>query len=80
MISIVIDAQLRTRLLAQPGVTELRDESGQVIGRFVRLTGIDSTIPAELMDVSDEELERREASDRRFTGEEVLQRLREFRR
>jgi len=79
MSTVVVDAAFREKLLAVGSGAELRDESGQLLGRFVAAS------PAELYEiegpeVSDEELDRREREDPSFTADQVMERLRELRR
>lgn len=80
MSPIIVDASLRAQFLAVTGVAEVRDEAGNVIGRFVperSEAGIDTT---GLDDVTDEELDRRERTEPRFSADQVLDRLRGLRR
>jgi hypothetical protein len=61
MSTIVIDAAMRERFLAAGGVVEVRDESGEVLGRFIR-TGSPVPPPGYVIEgewPSDEEIDRR---------------------
>jgi hypothetical protein len=73
MSTIVVDATLKEKLLAI-GAAELRDEAGNVLGRFVP----DEVIPED-SDISYEEMERRANSDGpKYTTAEVLAHLRKL--
>jgi hypothetical protein len=80
MPNIVVNAELRAKLLAAEGVAVLRDEAGNVIGRFVPQSHDLAAAKYEADNVTDEELDRREREDRRFTAEQVRERLRGLRR
>lgn len=79
MSTIVINAELRAKLLSTSGVAVLRDEAGNVIGRFVPQTSDSKVSNRNFDDVTDEELDRREREDRRFTADQVRDRLRGLR-
>ncbi|HEY1378606.1 MAG TPA: hypothetical protein VGF55_17535 [Gemmataceae bacterium] len=79
MTTIVVDASLREQLLAAGESVEFRDEAGNLIRQFVAVANGDSATGDDI-DVTDEELDRREREERRFTGDQVLDRLRELRR
>jgi hypothetical protein len=75
MAAVVVDAATREKLLTAGDVVEVKDEAGQVIGKFV--AGPNPVIfVAEGMDISDEELDRREREGRNCSVEEVMERLR----
>ena len=75
MASVVVDAATREKLLAGGDLVEVKDEAGTVIGKFV--AGPNPLIfVAEGMDISDEELDRRERDERGYSPEEVMERLR----
>ena len=57
MITIVVDAALRAKLLAAGEMAEFRGEDGAVIGQFVAANG--TSPPVDFDDVTDEELDRR---------------------
>lgn len=78
MSTIVVDKAMRAKLLAAGDLAEIRDESGQVIGRFLAAPPpVVYVMEGELP--SDEEIDRRLREDRSFTTEEVMQRLRSLR-
>jgi len=78
MSTIVVDAAMRAKLLAAGDLAEIRDESGQVIGRFLAAPPpVIYVMEGELP--SDEEIDRRLREDRSFTTEEVMERLRSLR-
>ncbi len=79
MTTIVVDDSLREKLLAAGESVEFRDEAGNLIRQFVAVTNGDSAAGDDT-DVTDEELDRREREERRFTADQVLDRLRELRR
>lgn len=76
MTTVVVDAATREKLLTGgDDVILVKDEAGQVIGKFV--AGPNPVIfVAEGLDISDEELDRRERESKRHSAEEVMQRLR----
>jgi hypothetical protein len=80
MTAIVVDAAFRAKLLASGGVAEFRDEDGTLIGRFVGAATNGSLPMADLIDIGDEELDRREREERRFTADQVLDRIRGLRK
>jgi hypothetical protein len=73
----VVDELLRSKLhnLSEP--LELCDESGRVLARLTPKLDLSKYGPKE-PPISEEELRRREKSDRWYTTEQVLQRLREL--
>ena len=79
MSKITLDAELcgKLRGLAEP--VELCDDSGRVLGRFVPVIDM-SEWEWVGPEVSEEELDRRERSDRWYTTEEVLEHLRRLER
>ncbi len=77
MNAVVIDGPTRDKLLAAGSEVELRDESGEVIGKFVKLTRIGKYV-IEGEWPSDEELDRRMREGRTFTAAEVEERLRKL--
>ena len=71
MSAIVVTGNLRDQLKLQTEEAELRDESGNVIGRFVPLA-----LKAPDLDISDEEVRQLLAPDRKiYTTAEVLAHL-----
>lgn len=78
MSTIVVDKAMRAKLLAAGDLAEIRDESGQVIGRFLAAPPpVVYVMEGELP--SDEEIDRRLREGRGFSTEEVLERLRSLR-
>lgn len=78
MSTIVVDAAMRAKLLAAGDLAEIRDEHGQVIGRFLAAPPpVVYVMEGELP--SDEEIDRRLREDRGFTTDEVMERLRTLR-
>jgi hypothetical protein len=80
MTAIVVDAAFRAKLLAAGGEAEIRDEDGNLIGRFVGASNNGIEPIRDLVDISDEELDRREREERRFTADQVLDRIRGLRK
>ena len=77
MNTVVVDAPTRDRLLGAGGEVEVRDEAGAVIGRFTKYTRIAGHLVVD--DIPpDEELDRRAREGKRYSGEEVLERLRKL--
>lgn len=75
MSAVTIDAQMREKLLAAGGNVELRDDTGELIGRFVKYTRIGKyVIEGELP--SDEELDRLANEGGSVTAAQVEERLR----
>jgi hypothetical protein len=73
---IVIDAALKEKLLVAGGAAELRDEAGNLVGRFLRWEDPALYERPEL-DISEEESKRRLAPDAKtYTTAEVLEYLR----
>lgn len=77
MNAVVIDTATRDKLLAAGGEVEVRDESGAVIGKFVKVTRMGKYL-IEGEWPSDEELDRRSREGRTFTAAEVEERLRKL--
>jgi hypothetical protein len=79
---VVIDAATREKLLAaEEYEVEVRDESGAVVGKFIRSQSQraeDYEILGEL--ASEEEIERRRRESPRYTAEQVEERLRRLRK
>jgi hypothetical protein len=77
---VVIDAATREKLLAAgEHEVEVRDESGEVVGRFIRRQRMeDYEILGEL--ASEEEIERRRRESPRYTAAQVEERLRRLRK
>ena len=77
---VVIDAGTREKLLAAPEYeVEVRDESGAVVGRFIRRQRAeDYEILGEV--ASEEEIERRRRESPCYTAEQVEGRLRRLRK
>ena len=73
----VVDAPTRDRLLGAGSQVEIRDESGAVIGKFVRFTRMGKYL-VEGEWPSDEELDRRLREGKRFTAAQVEERLRKL--
>lgn len=74
MTRIIVDAALLDKLGNLSEVTELCDDRGRVLAQVVpaaRLDEYDLTEPS----ISESELKRREASDKWYTTEQVLERL-----
>ena len=81
MSTIVIDAAMRERFLAAGGVAEVRDESGELVGKFYR-SGPPAPPAGYVIEgewPSDEEIDRRLREERSYTPEEVMERLRGLR-
>lgn len=79
---VVIDAATREKLLAgEEYEVEVRDQSGAVVGKFIRSQSQrveDYEILGEL--ASEEEIERRRREDPVYTAEQVEERLRRLRK
>jgi hypothetical protein len=76
MTRIVLDAELRTKLLSLAQPLELCDESGKVVARVFPAADL-SEYELEEPPYDEEELRRLEASnERRYTTAEVLEHLR----
>jgi hypothetical protein len=74
MTTIVVDAALRSKLVAAGRVAEFRDEAGELIGRFIP-AGYSGDEPD--LGISDAELQRRLAPDcKTYSTAEVLAHLR----
>lgn len=75
MTRIVVDASLREKLHGFDRPLELCDDAGRVLARVMPVYNPDEYGPLD-PPISDEELDRREASsERRYTTEEVLRHL-----
>jgi hypothetical protein len=74
MTRVIVDETLRTKLhnLSEP--LDLCDESGRVLARVTPLPDLSQYEPWE-PPISEEELRRREQSDKWYTTEQVLARL-----
>jgi hypothetical protein len=77
MTAIVVDKVTSDKLRSANDVSEIRDESGKLLGRFVPAPAsviyiVEGEIP------SDEELSRRMREGKRHTPEQVMQRLQEL--
>ena len=79
MTTIVVDADLRAKLLAAGQAIEFRDEAGNLVRRFVAIANGSPSTPEDI-EPSEEELDRREREERRYTSEQVLDRLRGLRK
>ena len=75
MSAIVIPSALREQLLAVHGTVELRDEQGLLVGEFVRKLDL-SEYEVIGTPFTREEVEEHLRSSRRFTPEQVMERLR----
>lgn len=71
MTQLILDASMRSKLYELKQNLELCDESGQVLARLIPVVDSSAFEPQ----VSDEELRRREQSDKWHSTEEVLARL-----
>ena len=72
MTTIVVDSLFREKLLASGGVAELRDEAGELIGRFFPADQSEEELELAL---SEAELQER-LNGKTFTTAEVLAHLR----
>ncbi|OWK38159.1 hypothetical protein [Fimbriiglobus ruber] len=77
MSTVIIDGATRDKLLAASGEIELRDETGTPIGKFVKYTKIGKYI-VEGEWPSDEELDRRTREGKRYSADQVEERLRKL--
>ena len=75
MNAITIPAALREQLLAVHGTIELRDEAGLLVGEFVRKLDL-SEYEVVGTPLTREEVEHHLRTSRRFTPEQVMERLR----
>jgi hypothetical protein len=75
MTRIVIDEALRNKLLNFTKPLELCDESGRVLARVIPTSDMSKYNPWE-PPISNEELSRREKSDKWYTTKQVLAHLR----
>lgn len=80
---IVIDAATRDKFLAAADgeTVEVRDETGEVVGRFIRQQS-QNPDDYEFLDepASEEEIERRRRESPRYTAAQVEERLRRLRK
>ncbi len=74
MTRVLIDANLPPKLLELTEAMELCDGSGRVVGRVFPVMDLSGYEPWE-PPISEEELQRRERSDKWYSTEEVLARL-----
>ncbi len=74
MTRIILDAAMREKLHGRTQPLELCDESGQVLARVTPLLDLSQYEPCE-PEISEEELQRREKSDKWYTTEQVLAHL-----
>ena len=79
MTTIVVDATMRKKLLAADQAIEFRDEAGNLVRRFVDTANGPPPVPDDV-EPTEEELDRREREERRYTSEQVLDRLRGLRK
>lgn len=77
MTQIVVDAALQGKLKELIDSVELIDGSGKVLGRFVPRIDLSEWEPIT-PEVSEEELDRRQNSDKWYTFEEVQEHLRKL--
>lgn len=77
MNTVVVDTPTRDRLLGAGGQVEIRDESGELIGKFVRFTRMGKYL-VEGEWPSDEEIDRRLRESKRVTAAQVEERLRKL--
>ena len=77
MNAVVVDGATRERLLSGGEQVEVRDESGEVIGKFVRFTRMGQYL-VEGEWPSDEELDRRMQEGKWYSAAEVEERLRKL--
>lgn len=76
MTTILADAALRDKLLGATGIAEIRDEAGDLIGRFLPAGHPDEEIKIAL---GQEELERRLSPNcKTYTTAEILAHLQEL--
>mgnify|MGYP001363872885 CR=1 FL=1 len=75
MTRIVVDEELRSKLLNFTKPVDLCDESGRVLARVMPRLDLSNYGPKE-PPISEEELSRREKSDKWYTTEQVLEHLR----
>jgi hypothetical protein len=79
MTTITVDAAVRDQLIVARDIVEFRDPEGRLIGQFSAVPK-KSSLFADIEFPSEEELDRRTREGRRFTPEQVLERLRSLRR
>jgi len=77
MNTVVVDGPTRERLLGAGGQVEIRDESGEVIGRFTKFTRVGEHVVEGEMP-SDDELDRRMREGKWYSAAEVAERLRKL--
>ena len=75
--TVVVDGPTRDKLLAGGGVVEIRDEAGEVLGRFTKFTRVGEHL-VEGEWPSDEELDRHTREGKRYTAAQVEERLRKI--
>lgn len=75
MTRVIVDAELLGKLRNLSELVELCDDRGRVLAQVVPSPNLQDYDPTE-PPMSEEELARREASDKWYSTEEVLQRLR----
>ncbi len=74
---VIVDAELLGKLRNLSELVELCDDRGRVLAQVVPSPNLQDYDPTE-PPMSEEELARREASDKWYSTEEVLQRLRSW--
>ncbi len=74
MSSIVIDTHLRDKLMAAGSTVELRDESGQLIGRFIS----EEALPWDRSIGMDEMIRRADSTGPKYTTAQVMEHLRKL--
>ena len=79
MTTIVVDSAIRDQLITAREMVEFRDADGRLIGQFSLVTKKPSRFEGVEFP-SEEELERRTREGKRFTTEQVIERLRSARR
>lgn len=78
MTRVVVDAELRSKLLDLTQRLEICDEAGKVLARLEPVIDMSEWEPVG-PEVSDEEIERRlQSNERRYTTAEVLEHLRKL--
>jgi hypothetical protein len=73
MPQLTLDSVLANQLSAFQGIVELRDPAGDVVGRFVPADSAEYERVEPPID--EQELQRREKSDKWYTADEVLAHL-----
>jgi hypothetical protein len=77
MTRVIVDEALRSRLFNLSEPLELCDESGKVLAHMLPVAELSAYEPWE-PPMSEEELRRREQSQKWYTGEQVLARLKDL--